>query len=36
VVRFAPPYIVERSQIDEAVATVRRVLSEGIGKAGKE
>jgi predicted acetylornithine/succinylornithine family transaminase len=36
VVRFAPPYIVERSQIDEAVATVRRVLSEGVGKAGKE
>jgi acetylornithine/N-succinyldiaminopimelate aminotransferase len=32
VVRFAPPYIVERKHIDEAVAIVRGVLSEGIGK----
>ena len=32
VVRFAPPYIVERSQIDEAVGVLRAVLGEGIGK----
>jgi len=32
VVRFAPPYIVERKHIDEAVATIRSALSEGIGK----
>jgi predicted acetylornithine/succinylornithine family transaminase len=32
VVRFAPPYIVERAQLDEAVATVRAVLNEGVGK----
>ena len=33
VVRFAPPYIVTRAQLDEAVAIVRRVLDEGAGKA---
>jgi predicted acetylornithine/succinylornithine family transaminase len=33
VVRFAPPYVVERKHIDEAVAIVRRVLAEGAGKA---
>src|SRR4051812_29392122 len=33
VVRFAPPYIVERKHIDEAIAVLRGVLSEGIGKA---
>jgi acetylornithine/N-succinyldiaminopimelate aminotransferase len=32
VVRFAPPYIVERPQIDEAVNTLREVLKEGVGK----
>jgi acetylornithine/N-succinyldiaminopimelate aminotransferase len=32
VVRFAPPYIVERAQIDEAVNTLREVLKEGVGK----
>jgi acetylornithine/N-succinyldiaminopimelate aminotransferase len=33
VVRFAPPYIIERKHIDEAIAIVRRALSEGAGKA---
>jgi len=33
VVRFAPPYVIERKHIDEAVAILRGVLSEGIGKA---
>jgi acetylornithine/N-succinyldiaminopimelate aminotransferase len=32
VVRFAPPYIVERTQIDEAVNVLREVLKEGVGK----
>ncbi|HEU0032863.1 MAG TPA: acetylornithine/succinylornithine family transaminase [Kofleriaceae bacterium] len=32
VVRFAPPYIIERSHIDEAVGILRDVLAEGIGK----
>jgi acetylornithine/N-succinyldiaminopimelate aminotransferase len=32
VVRFAPPYIVEHAQLDEAVSVVREVLSEGAGK----
>jgi len=32
VVRFVPPYIVERKHIDEAIAIVRGVLSEGAGK----
>ena len=32
VVRFAPPYIVEREQIDEAVGVLRDVLEGGIGK----
>jgi predicted acetylornithine/succinylornithine family transaminase len=32
VVRFAPPYIVERKHIDEAIATLRGVLAEGKGK----
>ena len=32
VVRFAPPYVVQRAQLDEAVAAVRAVLSEGVGK----
>ena len=32
VVRFAPPYIVERAQLDEAVAIVRAVLADGAGK----
>jgi len=31
VVRFAPPYIVERAQIDEAVGVLREVLKEGVG-----
>jgi acetylornithine/succinyldiaminopimelate/putrescine aminotransferase len=33
VVRFAPPYIVERSQIDEALRTLQEVLAQGGGKA---
>lgn len=33
VVRFAPPYIVERAHLDEAVATLRAVLAEGHGAA---
>jgi acetylornithine/N-succinyldiaminopimelate aminotransferase len=32
VVRFAPPYIIGRAEIDEAVTTLRRVLAEGVGK----
>jgi acetylornithine/N-succinyldiaminopimelate aminotransferase len=32
VVRFAPPYIVTRAQLDEAVGILRRVLEEGAGK----
>jgi acetylornithine/succinyldiaminopimelate/putrescine aminotransferase len=32
VVRFAPPYVVERSHIDEAVGILRAVLAEGVGK----
>ena len=33
VVRFAPPYVIERKHIDEAVSILRGVLSEGVGKA---
>jgi acetylornithine/N-succinyldiaminopimelate aminotransferase len=33
VIRFAPPYIVDNSQIDEAVSIARSVLAEGAGKA---
>jgi acetylornithine/succinyldiaminopimelate/putrescine aminotransferase len=33
VVRFAPPYVVERKHLDEAIATLRGVLAEGAGKA---
>jgi acetylornithine/N-succinyldiaminopimelate aminotransferase len=33
VVRFAPPYIVSRELIDEAIAILRTVLAEGFGKA---
>jgi predicted acetylornithine/succinylornithine family transaminase len=32
VVRFAPPYIVEHKHLDEAIAILRRALSEGAGK----
>jgi len=32
VVRFAPPYIVEQAQLDEAVTILRGVLAEGVGK----
>ncbi|HZJ63930.1 MAG TPA: acetylornithine/succinylornithine family transaminase [Kofleriaceae bacterium] len=32
VVRFAPPYVVEHKQLDEAVAILRRALSDGCGK----
>ncbi|HLL23587.1 MAG TPA: aspartate aminotransferase family protein [Kofleriaceae bacterium] len=32
VVRFAPPYVVERAQLDEAVGVLRSVLAEGVGK----
>jgi len=33
VVRFAPPFIVERVQLDEAVGILRDALGEGVGKA---
>jgi acetylornithine/succinyldiaminopimelate/putrescine aminotransferase len=33
VVRFAPPYVVERHHLDEAVTILRGVLAEGVGKA---
>jgi acetylornithine/N-succinyldiaminopimelate aminotransferase len=33
VVRFAPPYIVERRHLDEAIGILRSALSEGAGKA---
>ena len=33
VIRFAPPYIVERAQLDEAISILRGVLAEGAGKA---
>ena len=32
VVRFAPPFVVDRADIDEAVSIVRGVLHEGAGK----
>ncbi len=32
VVRFVPPYIVERKHLDEAIAIVRGVLAEGVGR----
>jgi acetylornithine/N-succinyldiaminopimelate aminotransferase len=35
VIRFAPPYIVERHQLDEAVKILRDVLTEGHGKASR-
>jgi len=31
-VRFAPPYVVTREQLDEALAVVREVLASGAGK----
>src|SRR5262245_1314140 len=34
VVRFAPPYVVERKHLDEAIATLRGVLAHGAGKVG--
>jgi acetylornithine/N-succinyldiaminopimelate aminotransferase len=33
VVRFAPPYLVTRAQLDEAVGILRGVLKTGAGKA---
>jgi acetylornithine/N-succinyldiaminopimelate aminotransferase len=33
VIRFAPPYVVERSQLDEGVAILTKVLGEGVGRA---
>jgi len=33
VVRFAPPYVVERGHLDEAIGILRGVLREGVGKA---
>ena len=33
VVRFAPPYVVERTHLDEAVSIVRTALRDGAGKA---
>jgi predicted acetylornithine/succinylornithine family transaminase len=33
VVRFAPPYVIQRKHIDEAISILRGVLSEGAGKA---
>jgi predicted acetylornithine/succinylornithine family transaminase len=32
VVRFAPPFIVERAQVDEGIGNHRSVLAEGVGK----
>jgi acetylornithine/succinyldiaminopimelate/putrescine aminotransferase len=32
VIRFAPPFVVERHHLDEAVSIVRGVLKEGAGK----
>jgi len=32
VVRFAPPYVIDRAHVDEAIAIVREVLAEGAGK----
>lgn len=32
VVRFAPPYLVSREQLDEAVGILRGVLAQGVGK----
>ena len=32
VVRFAPPYVVERGQLDEALGILRSVLADGVGK----
>jgi acetylornithine/N-succinyldiaminopimelate aminotransferase len=32
VVRFAPPFVVERAQLDEAVGILRQALQEGVGK----
>ncbi len=32
VIRFAPPYLVSREQLDEAVQTLRAVLATGAGK----
>jgi 4-aminobutyrate aminotransferase-like enzyme len=32
VVRFAPPFIVERAQVDEGIGILRSVLAEGVGK----
>jgi acetylornithine/N-succinyldiaminopimelate aminotransferase len=32
VIRFAPPFVVERHQLDEAVGILRGVLAEGAGK----
>jgi acetylornithine/N-succinyldiaminopimelate aminotransferase len=32
VIRFAPPFIVERAQIDEAIGVLRSVFAEGVGK----
>jgi predicted acetylornithine/succinylornithine family transaminase len=32
VVRFAPPYIIERAHVDEAVGILRETLAEGAGK----
>ncbi len=33
VVRFAPPFVVERGQLDEAISILSKVLGEGVGKA---
>jgi predicted acetylornithine/succinylornithine family transaminase len=33
VIRFAPPYVIDNSHIDEAVSIMRSVLAEGAGKA---
>lgn len=33
VVRFAPPYVVDRANLDEAVRILRGVLAEGVGRA---
>jgi acetylornithine/succinyldiaminopimelate/putrescine aminotransferase len=33
VVRFAPPYVVEEAQLDEALSILRGVLADGVGAA---
>ena len=34
VLRFAPPYVIERAHVDEAIAIVARALADGAARAG--